>query len=215
MMNLVCPHCGAPVQFADKICPRCGEPVDEVTGTTLHMRVDPELLRRRHSFPASNLTLNPDQAVCLKIRGLVERIVFEAETEIMLGRVELNQSAEGYLDLTRYGALQRGVSRTHARLQYAGGKLTLTDLGSVNGTWLNERKLGPNQPIEVHNGDELLLGHLPIKVTFEDTPKSRPTGSATDTLVMPGIQKLQPEQDAKRPESDTPTEPANKPDPPL
>ncbi len=215
-MNLVCPTCGAPVQFTDTRCPRCGESLEEAASSTLHMRVDPELLRRRHDYATTNLTLNPEQAVCLKIRGLTERVIFGEQTEVILGRVELNQSGDGFLDLTRYGALQRGVSRSHARMQYIGGKLMLADLGSVNGTWLNERKLDPNQPVEVHNGDELLLGHLPVKVMFEDMPRPRPaeeSRKSSETLVLPTAQKLPDEKGAGSPNSSAPTNPDAKPDP--
>ena len=44
-----------------------------------------------------------------------------------------------------------GVSRRHARILAAGGRFTLEDLGSKNGTYLREQRL--SRPIELADGD--------------------------------------------------------------
>jgi pSer/pThr/pTyr-binding forkhead associated (FHA) protein len=41
----------------------------------------------------------------------------------------------------------------------AGGKVTLRDIGSANGTRLNGRDVQPLTDVVLHDGDELTLGH--------------------------------------------------------
>jgi pSer/pThr/pTyr-binding forkhead associated (FHA) protein len=50
------------------------------------------------------------------------------------------------------------VSRRHAELILEGGTLYLRDLGSSNGTFIGENKLNPNEPVELHPGDEIVMG---------------------------------------------------------
>jgi len=49
-----------------------------------------------------------------------------------------------------------GVSRRHARIVADGGRFTLEDLGSKNGTWLREQRLAA--PAALEDGDAFRLG---------------------------------------------------------
>ncbi len=51
-----------------------------------------------------------------------------------------------------------GVSRRHARLDGNGSQYTLTDLGSSNGTFVNNAMLTPNSPILVQPSDSVRFG---------------------------------------------------------
>ena len=48
------------------------------------------------------------------------------------------------------------ASSRHARLSVQGGRVILEDLGSTNGTFLNEEEVGGPQPL--HQGDRLRIG---------------------------------------------------------
>jgi DNA-binding winged helix-turn-helix (wHTH) protein len=63
-----------------------------------------------------------------------------------------------------------GVSRRHARILAAGGRFTLEDLGSKNGTFLRDQRLAPSA--EIKDGDEFRLGQTPVvfRVLRESTP---------------------------------------------
>ncbi len=52
----------------------------------------------------------------------------------------------------------KGVSRLHCRVDSGSGGGTLTDLGSSYGTFLNGRKLPPNVPTPLHDGDTFYVG---------------------------------------------------------
>src|SRR5207247_6341413 len=56
------------------------------------------------------------------------------------------------------------VSRRHAVLDRGGGRVVLADLGSTNGTWVNQRRLHPGDGHdggELRDGDEARLGAVP------------------------------------------------------
>jgi DNA-binding winged helix-turn-helix (wHTH) protein len=58
------------------------------------------------------------------------------------------------------------VSRRHARIVVEGGKATLEDLGSKNGTFLRGQRISSPRPLA--DGDEILLGRVPM--TFRVLP---------------------------------------------
>jgi hypothetical protein len=50
------------------------------------------------------------------------------------------------------------ISRFHAELRLAGGRLEAVDLGSTNGSFVNGGRLTPREPRELHAGDEIRFG---------------------------------------------------------
>ena len=164
------------------VCLNCGNLLFDPSSSTVHIRIDPSLLRLRRNRPQETTTVGLERTLRLQIRGLTERLTFEEGTEIVLGRADVHQPVGARLDLTRYGAHDRGVSREHAVLRFREGELTVTDLGSVNGTSLNMKRLAPNQPHPLQDGDEILLGRLSIVTKFEANPK--PTSHLHDDTLQ-------------------------------
>ncbi|HET6568254.1 MAG TPA: FHA domain-containing protein, partial [Rhodothermales bacterium] len=57
---------------------------------------------------------------------------------------------------------QRVVSKRHAEIRCQHDTVQLLDLGSKNFTYLNERKLQPGIPYELHGGDAIRVGEFEI-----------------------------------------------------
>src|SRR5262249_28234202 len=53
------------------------------------------------------------------------------------------------------------VSRHHAEIQRLGNNYMLIDLGSVNGTWLNSRRI--TVPRDLEDGDQIRIGNGDIR----------------------------------------------------
>ena len=126
-------------------------------------------LRRPHEGGESNgtSTLGADtKEVFSLIRGMIERLLLAENVTVVLGRTDLSTRYHPDVDLTPYGALDRGVSRSHAKLHMQGRKLYVTDLDSTNGTFVAGKRLDPNKPELLRKGEELLLGRLGIQVLF-------------------------------------------------
>ena len=60
------------------------------------------------------------------------------------------------------------ISRRHAVLTSQGEGYILEDLGSVNGTRVNGKKLAPHSRTSLSNGDILTLGKLKIQVLIQE-----------------------------------------------
>lgn len=75
-------------------------------------------------------------------------------------------SAIPHVDLTEYDAVGLGVSRYHVRIAREFDALYVTDLNSLNGTFLDRERLKPEVPHLVHNKAILQLGTLLVRVHF-------------------------------------------------
>lgn len=60
------------------------------------------------------------------------------------------------------------ISRRHARIDYADGAFTLTDLTSKNGTYINDAKLEPGRATPLHDGDVITLADEEFNFHEED-----------------------------------------------
>jgi len=58
------------------------------------------------------------------------------------------------------------ISRQHITLMREGDKLIIVDMGSKNGTWLDGEKLEPETPKEAHDGSNLRLEDVFIKLEY-------------------------------------------------
>ena len=125
-------------------------------------------LRRssKGSISQGTVSFGEQRELILVIRGIVERIILPEDQSIVLGRSDARLRYHADVDLTPYGALDRGVSREHARVYTEGGHLYIVDMNSTNGTFLAGKRLDPNAPTLLRKGDELLLGRLPVQILF-------------------------------------------------
>lgn len=110
----------------------------------------------------------------LEIEGGPEPIVFKPKPETIFGRRDPATGAMPDVDLTPFAGYRMGVSRRHAAIRQGEEQsLNIWDLGSSNGTYLNGQKLSAHRPYRLHDGDELRLGQMVIRIRFqtEDTIK--------------------------------------------
>jgi pSer/pThr/pTyr-binding forkhead associated (FHA) protein len=57
-------------------------------------------------------------------------------------------------------------SRQHAVVRYEGGRFTVEDLKSSNGTYVNRTKCEPGTPIPAKVGDIIQIGAIHLKITL-------------------------------------------------
>ncbi len=83
--------------------------------------------------------------------------------------------------------IQDGLaSRRHAMLEIIDQKVVITDMGSNNGTWVNEQKI--SRPVELRNGDRVRIGetHFTLQIPSVQTQKNvqyREEESATNRTM--------------------------------
>jgi predicted component of type VI protein secretion system len=73
--------------------------------------------------------------------------------------------------------VEKRISGRHARIDRAGGAYQLVDLGSTNGTFLNDRKLEPNVGMGINDGDRIAIGNYLLKFLLME-------GATEQTVVL-------------------------------
>ena len=60
------------------------------------------------------------------------------------------------------------ISRKHALIRIENGKITIEDIGSLNGTYVNRQpRLQPGTPVELKSDDEIIIGKTFLKLVVE------------------------------------------------
>ncbi|MBU3061340.1 FHA domain-containing protein [Nocardia sp. NEAU-G5] len=98
-----------------------------------------------------------------------ERRISLQGTDFLIGKRSVSQGVEPDIDLG-IAPVDIGVSRSHARIHLAADGLTVTDLGSTNGTSLNgtDDLIPPRTPMPLRSGDRIHVGGwTTITVTAE------------------------------------------------
>jgi pSer/pThr/pTyr-binding forkhead associated (FHA) protein len=103
-------------------------------------------------------------AVRLRIGSNGRELEFPLNKTILLGRVDPALDVFPEVDLTQDGPSAKSVSRRHATITRQEGRVVVEDLGSVNGTYINGKRLDPYLPELLSDGDILQLGKLLIEV---------------------------------------------------
>lgn len=115
--------------------------------------------------PALQIGTGP-LALRLKIGDHQREVQVVLNKVINLGRIDPASNIFPEVDLTPDGVQAQGVSRRHASLFKQGMGVVVEDMGSINGTFVNGKRLDPYLPEPLKDGDTLRLGRLLIKVNL-------------------------------------------------
>jgi pSer/pThr/pTyr-binding forkhead associated (FHA) protein len=94
-------------------------------------------------------------------------LIIEPPAKTFLGRFEETPSEGLYINFVPYGAKAKGVSRLHAVLHRTSKTLAIEDLNSRNKTYVNGRLIAPHQVQILHDGDEIFLAGLHLRIAFQ------------------------------------------------
>ncbi|MCU0308498.1 MAG: FHA domain-containing protein [Thermoleophilia bacterium] len=143
---MYCPTCREPRGEGDRFCAQCGTPLlpdDEGAGQAtgpLAVAVEETLEVQTGSRP-----VGPALAV-LATGGRWGELYALAGERVTVGR---SPASDVFLDDVT-------VSRHHAELLRDGDRVVLRDLGSLNGTYVNRRRIDVDEALT--DGDELQIG---------------------------------------------------------
>jgi pSer/pThr/pTyr-binding forkhead associated (FHA) protein len=88
--------------------------------------------------------------------------------ELTGDQITIGRAVENEIVIT-----SKRISREHARISREGWRVMLEDLGSTNGTYLNNERI--SHPMQLRDGDQINVGDVSFTfrdpdVTFQDTP---------------------------------------------
>ncbi len=167
---IVCSACGCENREGEFFCGDCGCGLFGDPRTPLHVRKENlEYTTDRLMWGTSQF--DEDSQLVIYIRDDATPMLVEPGEQLVVGRSDIITGVTPDLDLAAYQAVERGVSRLHAAIRRAGTILVLEDLNSSNGTHVNGRRLLPDHPCVLHDGDEVRLGKLVMHIYFTSVPR--------------------------------------------
>lgn len=86
--------------------------------------------------------------------------------DISIGRKPREEDPAVTVDFEVYEGHSLGVSRQHALIKLVKGSLTLVDLDSINGTYINGHRISPIRRYSLQDGDKLSFGKITIQLMF-------------------------------------------------
>jgi len=146
MQTVYCGFCGGRIAADDVFCAHCG--ARQPLGTV----------------GSSALLHTPRPTAKLVVAGTTEldaSFVLQKDSNL-LGRTDPHSNIFPEIDLSRFDP-ETKVSRRHARIWLEGDTFLVEDLGSVNGTVINDSvRLAPRQPRVLDSGDKLRVGETTL-----------------------------------------------------
>jgi hypothetical protein len=167
----ICPNCKESNELEAVFCRRCGAPLEDPF-------MDPGARTKTTNMPAVDLesikdwsmdhTAVPENGIAVFIEGEFSPVYRDSKGEFVIGRKAETSSlrSESMLDLAPRGGYAQGISRRHAVIQRTEHGFEILDLGSVNGTWLNDVRLAPHKNYPLASGSHLRLGSMRLFVLY-------------------------------------------------
>jgi hypothetical protein len=144
MSHVYCPECGFQNPETANFCSKCGTAlVRDSSGADTTMAFDPEELEE--ASPLEDLGMEGPALVVRSGGGRAGEHFVPQEDSTTIGR---SPDCDIFLDDVT-------VSRQHAILRRSDGQFVIEDQGSLNGTFVNRRRI---ESAELADGDELQIG---------------------------------------------------------
>ncbi len=166
-----CPECGEPHMDGALFCVECGAYllIEEDSDMTVEVAT-PEVVGAEASTRPLDYRLGfgiKADRIVFAIPSSGRRLEVDLGQTIAIGRVDTRQGIWPEVDLTLDEGAEKGVSRKHALVRSSDEGVVLVDLGSTNGTRVNDRRLPPERPHLLKDGDTVRFGNLIARIYFE------------------------------------------------
>ena len=176
---IICPNCKHEEYPGALFCSKCGAQFSKLKEGSLTTEYysssstaeADEILRPTPTFPKPpRRHKGAEIALVVLAQGLAQgdTIYLEDKDEFSLGRATAGQPVVPDIDLSPYNAYETGVSRLHASINIKNRPINVQDLGSVNGTRVNGKRLNPHSATIIEHGDILTLGKMKIQVLIKE-----------------------------------------------
>src|SRR5512145_2674693 len=164
---IICPYCGFKNLEGILYCEDCGESLKGGNAVlpTKQLGQPCTVLAAKATWGTARF--GQDASIIIHVRDASQPVIVQPAKRTILGRADTSSTQKPDVDLTPYGAVDKGVSRIHAAIYRNEDTLTLIDMGSANGTHLNGQRLVPDQPRILRDGDEIRLGKLVAHIYFK------------------------------------------------
>ena len=171
IMNVIeniCPTCKTKNELEAIVCGNCGaaleDPFMDPGHRTKTTDMQAVVLDRIRDWSIDEAAV-PARGIAVYVEGSFNAAYVDSKGEIVIGRKE-GTTSDVALDLSPLGGYHLGLSRRHAVIRRREHGYELLDLGSVNGTWLNDERLLPHKPYPLASGSHMHLGRMRLVVLY-------------------------------------------------
>ncbi|PJF42703.1 MAG: hypothetical protein CUN55_09700 [Phototrophicales bacterium] len=165
---ILCSFCNHGNLEGELFCVECGNPLDGSQHIETRKFEELQQQQTAGARPFWGTTqFSKTATVIIKIESAQQPLVLEENGRFTVGRVDIQTGNYPDIDLTPYGGIEQGVSRMHACFRRTDEALTIEDMNSANGTYLNGQRMVPNQPRVLQDGDEIRFGKLVTRIYFK------------------------------------------------
>ena len=173
-MNIVenvCPICKESNSAEAVVCRHCGaelkEPSADLGTRTKRTDLPTDIVDGIQDWLVDESAV-PENGIAVYIEGESKPVYADTSAEFVLGRKsgKTAKLTENLLDLSPMGGYGKGVSRRHTVIVRTEAGYDVFDLGSSNGTWLNERRLAPHKHYPLDSGAYLRLGRMRLYLLY-------------------------------------------------
>lgn len=174
----ICPNCKEKNDLEAVVCTHCGAVLEDPF-------LDPGFKTKQTNFPALvqghvidwpvDEAAAPQQGIAVYIEGEFKPVHIDSSGEFVIGRKvgETSELPHDFLDLSPLGGYSQGVSKRHVVIRQAEQGYEILDLGSVNGTWLNDKRLVPQRYYPLASGSHFRLGSMRLYAIYRPIPEAR------------------------------------------
>ena len=165
----ICPICKESNELEAIVCGHCGavleDPFTDPGAKTTNM---PAVVPESFRYWSIDEAAVPEKGIAVYVEGNFKPAYINSGGEFVIGRKvgKTSDLPKGLLDLSPLGGYGHGLSRQHAVIRWTEHGYEILDLGSANGTWLNDERLVPQKYYPLPSGSHLRLGSMRLFVLY-------------------------------------------------
>jgi hypothetical protein len=161
-----CPACKMRNDTNAVTCNFCGVPFEitstgPITTTTKMPTVSLRTTVENDGLLDQYVREIPSDGMAIYRANFMYPFAVRQDKDFIIGR-KADGAPDNLMDLAPLEGYIMGVSKQHVRIQGIENGYQITDLGSTNGTWVNDVRLVANQPAVLPNAARVRLGRMEL-----------------------------------------------------